>query len=132
MDARGFQHYKEQSASTMTQGELLLLLYDELVKRLMRCDMALEKGDLPLFEASAQRSIDILRYLDDTLDRRYPVSRDLHRMYDYFIYELQRVKIGRNRTELERIRPMIGDLRDAFRTADRSCADERRKADGAQ
>ena len=34
MEMRGFQQYKEQSINTMTQGELLLLLYDELVKRL--------------------------------------------------------------------------------------------------
>ena len=35
MDMRGFQQYKEQSVNTMTQGELLLLLFDELVKRLI-------------------------------------------------------------------------------------------------
>ena len=34
MDMRGFQQYKEQSVNTMTQSELLLLLYDELFKRL--------------------------------------------------------------------------------------------------
>lgn len=131
MDTRGYQHYKEQSTSTMTPNELLLLLYDELVKRLLRCDLALSKEDWPLFEASAERCIDILRYLDDTLDRQYPVSRDLHRMYDFFIYELQRVKIGRNKTELDRIRPMIVDLRDTFRIADRNCAEEGRRTNGA-
>ena len=30
MDMKGFQQYKTQSINTMTQGELLLLLYDEL------------------------------------------------------------------------------------------------------
>ncbi len=131
MDTRGYQHYKEQSTSTMTPNELLLLLYDELVKRLLRCDLALNKEDWPLFEASAERCIDILRYLDDTLDHQYPVSRDLHRMYDFFIYELQRVKIGRNKTELDRIRPMIVDLRDTFRIADRNCAEGGRRTHGA-
>ena len=29
MDMRGFQQYKEQSVNTMTQGELLLLLFKE-------------------------------------------------------------------------------------------------------
>ena len=33
MDMRGYQRYREDSLSTMTQGELLLLLFDELVKR---------------------------------------------------------------------------------------------------
>ena len=45
----------------MTQGELLLLLLDELVKRLMRGDIALEQEDYPLFESSLERCIDIVR-----------------------------------------------------------------------
>lgn len=125
MDSRGYQHYKEQSVSTMTQHELLLMLYDELVKRLVRCDLALGKEDWPLFEASVDRAIDILRYLDDTLDHKYPVSRDLHRLYDFFLYELNRVKLGRNKAELDEVRPMITELRDAFRTADKNCAEEK-------
>ncbi len=125
MDSRGYQHYKEQSVSTMTQNELLLMLYDELVKRLVRCDLALGKEDWPLFEASVDRGIDILRYLDNTLDRKYPVSRDLHRLYDFFLYELNRIKLGRNKAELDEIRPMITELRDAFRTADKNCAEEK-------
>ncbi len=120
MDNRGYQHYKEQSINTMTQGELLLLLYDELIKRLMRCDLALAKEDYELFDASADRCIQIVRYLDDTLDPKYPISRELHRLYDFFGYELNRVKMGRNKTELDNIRPMIAELRDAFRTADKN------------
>ena len=125
MDARGLQNYKVQSLNTMTQGELLLLLLDELVKRLMRGDMALQQGDMPLFEASIQRCIDIVRYLDDTLDRRYEVSRGLHRLYDFFCYDLNRVMLGRNKTELDKLRPMITDLRDTFRIAERNAAEGR-------
>lgn len=124
MDNNGYQHYKEQSISTMTQRELLLLLYDELVKRLLRCDLALAKKDYPLLEASADRSIQILQYLDDTLDHNYPISGELHRLYEFFIFELNRVKIGRNKDRLDKIRPMIVDLRDTFRAADKNCAEE--------
>lgn len=125
MDTRGYQQYKQQSVNTMTPGELLLLLLDELVKRLMRCDLALEKGDMPLFEASADRCIDIVRYLDDTLDQKYPISRDLHRLYDFFLYELNRIRIGRNKQQLDEIRPMIVELRDTFRAADKKAAEEK-------
>ena len=52
MDLKGYQQYKEQSIATMTQEELLLLLYDELVKRLMQAELALDKKEYPLFEAS--------------------------------------------------------------------------------
>ncbi len=124
MNKNGYQHYKEQSVSTMTQGELLLLLYDELVKRLVRGDLALSKQDWPAFEAALDRCMDILRYLDDTLDNQYPISRELHRLYDFFLYDLSRVKIGRNKTELDKIRPMLTDLRDTFRAAERKQAAE--------
>ncbi|MCI8477728.1 MAG: flagellar export chaperone FliS [Oscillospiraceae bacterium] len=121
MDMRGFQQYKEQSVNTMTQGELLLLLYDELVKRVTRAELALNKEDYATLDASVDRCLDILRYLDDTLDMQYPVSGNLTKLYEYFCYELNRVKAGRNKAELARIKPMITDLRDAFREADKSC-----------
>ncbi len=107
----------------MTKEELLLLVYDELVTRLHRSDLALSNGNMEVFEASVDRCIAIIHYLDDTLDRRYPVSRDLHRLYEYFNYELTRVKIGRNKKELDNVRPMIIDLRDTFRTASKNCAE---------
>lgn len=120
MDTKGYQQYKQQSISSMTPGELLLLLYDELVKRSTLAAMSLDKADWPRFEAALDRCIDIVNYLDETLDRQYPISQDLSRMYDYFTYEMGRIKIGRNKAELERLRPMLADMRDAFRSAERS------------
>ena len=120
MDMRGYQRYREDSLSTMTPGELLLLLYDELVKRLTLAELELSKKNYPTFEAAVNKSLDIIRYLDDTLDRRYPISRNLDRLYDYFGYELSRVKAGRNSTELTRVKGMVTELRDSFRKADKN------------
>ena len=120
MEMRGFQQYKEQSINTMTQGELLLLLYDELVKRLTQAELALGKENWPLFEASVQRGVDIIEYLDQTLDKQYPISANLTRLYEYFTYELGRVKIGRREDLLAHVKSMIGELRDAFRQAQKS------------
>lgn len=123
MDNKGFREYRDQrdqAINTMTQGELLLLLYDELVKRLTRAELAVKKEDYVLFDASVGRSLEILRYLDDTLDRQYPVGRDLARLYEFFSYELRRVQAGRNQTELERVKTMVSELRDTFREAERN------------
>ena len=127
MDIRGYQGYqgyKEQGINDMTPGELLLLLYDELVKRLVRADLALNKKDWALFDASVDRCLDILRYLDDSLDMQYPISRNLNRLYDYFSYELNRVKAGRNKTELDRVKAMVSDLRDTFREAHKTTMEQ--------
>ena len=128
MDARGYQQYKQQSINSMTPGELLLLLYDELVKRSTLASIALDKQDWPTFEAALERCTDIVNYLDETLDHQYPISQDLARMYDYFTYELGRIKLGRNKKELERLRPMLSDLRDTFRIAEKSSAGQERRA----
>jgi len=120
MDARGYQNYKEQSISTMTQGELLLLLYDELVKRLIQAELALTKQNYELFDASVQRGSDIVSYLDGILDRQYPISKELAQMYEYFSYELGRAKIGRNAEVLAHVKKLSMELRDAFRQADKN------------
>ena len=100
MDMRGFQQYKEQSVNTMTQGELLLLLYDELVKRLTQAELALNKQSYELFEDSVQRGID--------------------RLYEYMIYELGRAKIGRHLEPLAHVKTMAGELRESFREAQKT------------
>lgn len=128
MDTRGYQQYKQQSINSMTPGELLLLLYDELVKRSTLASIALDKQDWPTFEGAMDRCIDIVNYLDETLDHQYPISRDLSRMYDYFTYQMGRIKIGRNKKELERLSPMLADMRDTFRDAEKNSRVQEKQA----
>ena len=120
MYERNVQQYKEQMINTMTQGELLLLLYDELIKRLTQAELALDKQMYPLYEDSVQRGIEIVNYLNDTLDRRYPISGELARLYEYFTYELGRAKIGRHLEPMSHVKTMVLELRDAFRQAQRA------------
>lgn len=129
---QGYQGYQEQGINEMSPAELLLLLYDELVKRLFRAGLALDKKDYGLFEASVDRGLDIIRYLDDTLDMQCPISRNLNRLYDYFSYELNRVKAGRNKTELERVKTMACELRDTFREAQKNNEREAAGSAGGQ
>ena len=119
-----YQQYKAQSIGTMTQEELLLLLYDELVKRALRAELALEKEDYPLFEASLDRCLAILRHLDDTLNQSYPISQELHRLYEFFSFELSRIKSGRRIADMQKLRPLLTDLRDTFRTASKNNKEE--------
>lgn len=120
MDMRGYQYYREDSLNTMTQGELLLRLYDELVKQLTRATLYLQQKDYPHFEAAVDKSTDIIHYLQETLNHQYEISRSLDRLYEYFCYELSRVKIGRNQNELTRVKTMVSELRESFRQADKN------------
>ena len=120
MDMKGYQQYKAQSINTMTQGELLLLLYDDLYKRMSQAELMLDQKNFPVYEASIDRAVAIIEYLDATLDRQYPISKNLAQLYEYFTYELGRAKIGRRKVVLSHAKDMIGELRDAFRQAQKS------------
>ncbi len=119
MMASGYQQYKNQSVSTMTQGEMLLLLFDELVKRITRAELALKDQQMDIFEQSVDRAAEIIKYLKHTLNREYAISVQLRALYDFFIYELSRVKASRRQEILDEVKPLIEELRDAFRQAEK-------------
>ena len=120
MFRNGYEKYKMQSVNTMTRSEMLLLLYDELIKRLTRAQIALGDKNYDLFEKSVQRSRDIVHYLDQTLDMEYQISYELRRMYEFFLFELSRLQAGRNPVVVDELKPLVADLRDAFKEASKS------------
>lgn len=120
MYQNGYQQYKMQSVNTMTRGEMLLLLYDELVKRLTKAELALEKEEFDVFDASVKRAQEIVQYLQETLNTEYSISRELQRMYDFFLYEISRLQASRKKTVIEELRPLVIELRDAFREANKT------------
>ena len=122
MYQNGYQQYKMQSVNTMTHSEMLLLLYDELIKRLTRAQIALANKDYALFEKSVQRSREIVRYLDETLNMEYSISYELRRMYEFFLYELSRLQAGRNSAVVDELKPLVAELRDAFKEASKKTA----------
>ena len=122
MYQNGYQQYKMQSVNTMTHSEMLLLLYYELIKRLTRAQIALGNKDYDLFEKSVQRSREIVRYLDETLNMEYSISYELRRMYEFFLYELSRLQAGRNSAVVDELKPLVAELRDAFKEASKKTA----------
>lgn len=114
-----YQKYKMQSVNTMTKGEMLLLLYDELIKRLNQAQFALEKKEYEVFEKAVGRCSEIVQYLKKTLNMEYEISRDLRKMYDFFLYEISRLQAGRNIEVVHELKPLVIELRDAFKEADK-------------
>lgn len=119
MYQKGYEQYKMQSVNTMTRGEMLLLLYDELIKRLTRAQIALDEQMYDVFDQSVERSGEIIKYLDHTLNMEYAISRDLKRMYEFFLYELSRLQAGRKSAVIDELKPLVAELRDAFKEANK-------------
>ena len=119
MNINGYQQYKQQSISTMTKSEMLILFYDESIKRLTLAQMALDNENYEQFEDSVTRTEKIIRYLSSILDRKYAISSDLYRLYDYFLFQLGRLRAGRKKEIIVDLKQKISELRDTFKEADR-------------
>ena len=121
----GYQKYKEQTVLSMSNIELLLLLYDEAISRLSKAEIAVEDDDWDTFEDCLKRVTKIIRYLSDILDMsQQPLADDLWRIYNYLIYDISRVKAGwkRQKAEIGRIRHILSELR-AFNGASQKTND---------
>ena len=121
----GYSQYKEKSIYSMSGPELLLLLFDESIKRLPRAELSLDEKNYDDFEDCLQRTSKIVRYLTDILDMSYPISHDLRRIYVYLVYDISIVSAGRERRrdEIGRIRHILSELREAFDGASRQVND---------
>lgn len=121
----GYQKYKEKSVYSMSGPELLIMLYDETVSRLSKAELALAEGEYDIFDDCLMRTTRIIRYLIDILDMSQPISRDLRRIYTYLIFDISRIKAGRERQkdEIGRVKHILSELRAAFEEASRKVMD---------
>lgn len=100
----------------MSGPELLDLLFAEADRRLAKARFCLEERRHEEFDRLMERAGEIVRYLNRILDMKYPISRDLRRIYTYLIYDISRIRAAREREqdEIGRIRHILSELREAF------------------
>lgn len=114
-----YEAYKQQSVMTMTHGEMLVKLYDEVIRQLGSAVRSIEEKDAPAANKSLQKVQAILRYLDATLDMKYDVSASLAALYEFFIHQTITANVSKETSLLTDIIPMVQDLRDAFTQAEK-------------
>ena len=104
---------------TMTQGEMLIKLYDEAVKQLSGAVLYIGEKDYEKANTALQKTQKVLTYLTNTLNYKYDIANNLAALYDYFNFRIVDANIHKDVALLEEIIPMISGLRDAFAQADR-------------
>ncbi len=115
-----YQKYQQQSVMTMTQGEMLIKLYDEVIKQLNAIKVLNDKKDYQGSNKASQKAQKIIAYLNSTLNFDYEISKNLSALYDYFNSCLVKTNLSKDSSLIDDILPMISDLRDSFAQADRS------------
>lgn len=113
-----FEQYKRTSVNTMTKGELLILLFDEAVKKLNQGKLLIEHKDYENANIFLEKVRNIFNYLIATLDDKYQISQDLADMYLFFNKEIIKSASMKTTKPIDDILPIIKDLRNTWMEAD--------------
>ena len=115
-----YQKYQQQSVMTMTRGEMLIQLYDGVIKNLNAVKHFNNEKKYSEANISSQKAQKILNYLDSTLDFKYDISNNLSSLYDYFNYRIVEANIHKDNAAVDEVLQMVTDLRDTFIQADKN------------
>lgn len=114
-----YQQYKTQSIMTMTQGELVVQLFEGCSKKLNAAVYYIENNDNAKADEELYKAQRIVNYLNASLDRSVDISHDLAALYDYFVRRIVKAKINYDIEIINEIIPMIDGLGDSFREAEK-------------
>ena len=105
---------------TMTPGQILITVYDELIKQLNIAILSFEKNDISEINRSLLKSQRIITELRTTLNFDYSISKNLDDIYIFLNGAIIDANIKKDPSKLKDILQIVQELRDAFFQADKS------------
>jgi len=116
--------YKETKIKTASQGQLIIMLYDEAIKQLGRAvELAelnssgkKEPSRIEMIGKAIMKTEAIIAELMASLDfeRGGEISQNLFSLYGWFNRELLEANISQDKVRLAKVRNMIVELRDSW------------------
>lgn len=114
-----FEQYKKTSVNTMTKGELLILLFDEAIKKLNQSKILMENEDFENANTSLEKTRKIFNHLIVTLDDKFELSKELADMYMFFNSQIIKASSMKSTKYIDDIIPIIKDMRNTWAEADK-------------
>ena len=109
-----YSPYKKQSVQTMTPVEVVIKLYSEIERQLAIGVKSVEDKDYAKSNNAFVKAEDCIDALREALDMSIPISQNLESLYVFFYKEIVKANVSKDTTEVKKIIPMFGELRDAF------------------
>lgn len=114
MAVNPYAKYVEQSIQTMTQGEMVIRLYEEIDKEINIALAGLETKRFEESNRAIQKCQRIIRHLKQTLNHQYGVAGELNKLYDFFLQQLLEANFKKDFQPLESILPMVVEMKNTF------------------
>src|SRR5690554_6248347 len=107
MNKRAYDHYRENSVYTSTPEELIMMMYNGLIKFIMMGVKGIDDDDLQKANDCLIRAQRIVVEMQSSLDGKYDVSESLWLMYDYIYRRLVEANTSKDKEILEEVLGLV-------------------------
>ena len=115
-----YNAYKQNSVNTASKGQLLIMLVDGAVKYTKIAKLAILEKNMERAHKELVRVQDIFLELMITMDKDVgSYMQDLYEIYEFIKNELIKANIKKDVQIIDRVLPLIEDVRDMWHEADR-------------
>jgi flagellar protein FliS len=112
-----YQQYKENSILTASPEELVLMLYNGILRFTEEAKIAIGNKNFERANNSIIRAQDIVSELSATLNMEYDISKNLYSMYDYIMRRLIEANLKKDINILDEVKGLVKDLKEAWSEA---------------
>lgn len=126
-----YNQYKENSIYTASPEELTLMLYNGIVKFIMRGIDSIEKKNIQDANTNIIKAQNIVSEFMNTLDMNYEISSSLNSIYDYMLRRLIDANVAKDKDILEEVLNFAKVLRDTWEQAMKISKKQGRKLESA-
>ncbi len=114
-----YASYKTQSIQTMTPGEMVVALYEGLIKQLNLAILYIEEKNITEGHTSLMKSQDIITYLISTLNPDIEISKTILPYYELFQRQIMDANLKKDVQTIKSVLPLIEEFKLIFTQADR-------------
>jgi flagellar protein FliS len=113
---RGADAYRRMNVETRSPLELVVMLYDGVLRHLAEARDAIERRDVPARADAVSRALAILTELQGTLNMNDggTIAADLDRLYGYIIGRMLDVTAKQDIGAIDEIRKLLTPLRESW------------------
>lgn len=107
-----YDQYRQVQVQTASQGTLILMIYDGIIKKLNVASAALKSKQIEVANKELQGAQDLITELMVTLNfDAGDVAKNLYRLYEYFNYRLVQANIKKDPEMVQEVLDHVIDFR---------------------
>lgn len=107
--------YANSKIMTASPAELILMLYDGAIKFCNIAIMGIEEKNIQKAHDNIMKVERIIKEFRDSLDHKYPVSKDFDRVYEYLIRRLHEANVKKDAAILEEVLEHLRTMRETWK-----------------